>query len=119
MLAAVDRLGHGTPEEIHAVVAEQSSAINISTVYRTLALLDELDLLHVVQLGDKAPVYHSKVLPTHVHLSCRECGGVTDAEPEEFSRLVGAIARTYGFDVDLERLVVTGTCPACGERDPN
>jgi len=113
VLAAVEQLGHGTPEEIHAVVAEQSSAVNISTVYRTLTLLDELELVHVVQLGDRAPVYHSKALPSHVHLSCRECGGVTDAEPGEFAPLEEQLRATHGFEIDLDRLVVTGLCRAC------
>src|ERR687897_723206 len=42
VLSAVDRLGHATPDEILAAVREQSSAVNVSTVYRTLELLEEL-----------------------------------------------------------------------------
>ena len=42
ILRAVDALGHATPDEVLAEVRKQSSAINISTVYRTLEVLEEL-----------------------------------------------------------------------------
>ena len=40
ILAAVERLGHATPDEVLAAVREQSSAVNVSTVYRTLEVLE-------------------------------------------------------------------------------
>lgn len=119
VLDAVDRLGHGTPEEIHAAVSQRSAAINISTVYRTLTLLDDLGLIRHVFLTDRTPVYHSRAIPAHVHLACGDCGEVIDAEPEEFADLVTALAKRHDFEVDLERLVVAGRCRACRDRTPD
>jgi Fur family ferric uptake transcriptional regulator len=42
VLDAVTELGHATPDEACAWVKERSSAVNISTIYRTLELLEEL-----------------------------------------------------------------------------
>lgn len=117
VLDAVDRLGHGTPEEIHDEVTRRSDTVNISTVYRNLALLSELGVVRVVYLGDRTPTYHSVVLPAHVHLSCSECGRVTDAEPSEFEDLSAEIARRHGFDIDLARLVLAGRCAECRAED--
>jgi Fur family ferric uptake transcriptional regulator len=113
VLAAVDRLGHGTPEEIHEEVVSRAPAVNISTVYRNLALLEELGVVRVVNLNDRTSTYHSVALPAHVHLTCTGCGRVTDADPSEFRALAEALASRHGFTVDLDRLVMAGRCAAC------
>lgn len=113
VLGAVDQLGHGTPEEIHAEVSRLAPAVNISTVYRNLALLEELGVVRVVHLGDRVPTYHSISLPAHVHLTCSACGRVTDASPQEFEGLVAEVARRHGFEVDVDRLVLPGRCGHC------
>ena len=38
---------------------KQSSAVNVSTVYRTLEVLEELGLVRHAHLSDRAPTYHS------------------------------------------------------------
>src|SRR5919112_4852114 len=87
VLAAVDELGHATPDQVLAAVRERSSAVNVSTVYRTLELLEELGLVRHTHISDRAPTYHSTAAPEHVHLVCRTCGVVLEAEPEEFTAL--------------------------------
>ncbi len=113
VLRAVDQLGHATPDEVLQAVREQSSAVNISTVYRTLELLEELELVRHTHLGDRAPTYHSRRMPAHVHLVCRGCGDVLDAAPEEFAGLVAELEARHGFETDLGHLTVFGTCRAC------
>ncbi len=56
--------------------------MNISTVYRTLELLEELDLVRHAHITDRAPTYHSAADPAHVHLVCRGCGTVDEVAPE-------------------------------------
>src|SRR5665811_807009 len=82
VLHAVERLGHATPDEVLTAVREQSAAVNISTVYRTLELLEELGLVRHAHLTDRAPTYHSTATPDHVHLVCRGCGAITEVAPE-------------------------------------
>ena len=40
---------------------------------------------------------------------------VTDAQPDDFAALALSLVRSYGFDADLDRLVVNGTCRDCRE----
>src|SRR5919199_3484216 len=68
VLRAVERLGHATPDEVLSAVREESQAVNVSTVYRTLELLEELGLVRHAHLSDRAPTYHSAASPAHVHL---------------------------------------------------
>lgn len=115
VLAAVDRLGHGTPEEVHAEVSREAPAVNISTVYRNLALLEELGVVRVVHLGERIPTYHSLTLPAHVHLTCVVCQRVLDADPGEFAGLAAELAREHDFELDVGRLVLPGRCTNCRE----
>lgn len=113
VLRAVDELGHATPDEVHAKVRESSSAVNISTVYRTLELLEDLDLVRHTHLTDRAPTYHSKATPDHIHLVCRSCSAVLEAQPEEFDDVLQQLRDRHGFEADLGHLTVFGTCRAC------
>ena len=81
VLRAVEHLGHATPDEVLAEVRRESSAVNISTVYRTLELLEQLDLVRHAHITDRAPTYHSTATPPHVHTVCRTCGAVGEVTP--------------------------------------
>ena len=113
ILAAVDELGHATPDEVLAKVRERSGAVNISTVYRTLELLEELVLVRHTHLTDRAPTYHSRTGEEHVHLVCRGCGRVLEAHLSEFDALASALTERHGFSPDVGHLTVFGTCASC------
>src|SRR3954466_15305626 len=82
ILDAVDTLGHATPDEVLAEVRKHSSALNISTVYRTLEVLEELGLVRHAHLSDRAPTYHSVRDHEHFHLVCRNCQRVISVDPD-------------------------------------
>ena len=77
VLEAVKAVDHATPEEICARVRETARGVNISTVYRTLELLEELGMVTHTHLGHGAPTYHLAAEADHVHLVCRDCGRST------------------------------------------
>jgi Fur family transcriptional regulator, ferric uptake regulator len=115
VLEAVTALEHGTPEEICTRVQHTAAGVNISTVYRTLELLEELGLVKHAHLGHGPPTYHPAAEAEHVHLVCRECGAVTDVTPIVAEGLVQVLANEYGFETDVHHLTVYGRCGA-GER---
>jgi Fur family ferric uptake transcriptional regulator len=114
VLAAVERLGHATPDEILTAVREDSQAVNISTVYRTLELLEELGLVRHAHLTDRAPTYHSATTPEHVHLVCRECQSVAEAPTDVVAALTDTLLARRGFTTDVGHLTIFGTCESCG-----
>lgn len=116
VLAAVEKLGHATPDEVYAEVRTHSSAINLSTVYRTLELLDELGLIHHAHLTDRAPTYHSTSGHEHSHLVCRGCRTVFSVERSDMEQALGPIADRHGFTPDYGHLTVFGTCARCAAR---
>ena len=118
ILRAVDDLGHATPDEVLARVREQSSAVNVSTVYRTLEVLEQLGLVRHAHLSDRAPTYHSVREREHFHLVCRNCHRVTSVAPDTITPLGDRLRDEHGFVVDVGHLTIFGHCVDCPTPEP-
>ena len=116
VLEAVTTLRHGTPDEIAAEVRRRASGVNLSTVYRSLELLEELGMVTHTHLGHGAPTYHAATDEEHLHLVCRDCGAVTETEVEVAASLVNELADAHGFETDVAHFSVYGRCRACAGR---
>jgi Fur family ferric uptake transcriptional regulator len=116
VLEAVAELGHATPEEIVTAVRRTATGVNISTVYRTLELLEELGLVTHTHLGHGPPTYHAATDDEHVHLVCRFCGKVTETAPSLVDGVVKDLLATEGFVADVSHFAVFGTCRDCAVR---
>ena len=115
VLEAVYQLGHATPEQVHTSVREVAAGVNITTIYRTLELLEQLGLVTHTHLSHGSPTYHRAGDDQHVHLVCRSCGTVTEVEPAILDPLVGQLAAERGFMVDVGHVALFGVCGQCGE----
>ncbi len=113
VLEAVTRLDHATPEEIYAAVRQTAVGVNVSTIYRTLELLEEIGLVTHTHLGHGAPSYHLATEAQHVHLVCRQCERVTAVDPAAVGPLVIALKAERGFETDVAHLTVFGRCAQC------
>ncbi|MCU1672025.1 MAG: transcriptional repressor [Frankiales bacterium] len=113
VLEAVGELGHATPEEIAAAVRRTATGVNISTVYRNLELLEELGMVQHTHLGHGAPTYSVASDDQHVHLVCRDCGGVDEMDSSLLEDVVGRLSAERGFSVDVGHFAVFGRCRAC------
>jgi Fur family ferric uptake transcriptional regulator len=113
ILDAVDTLGHATPDEVLAEVRKTSSALNISTVYRTLEVLEQLGLVRHAHLSDRAPTYHSVRDHEHFHLVCRNCHKVISVDPEVITPFLGRLREEFAFETDVGHLTVFGRCTDC------
>lgn len=115
VLQAVHDLGHATPEQVHAAVREVAAGVNITTIYRTLELLEQLGLVTHTHLSHGAPTYHPAGEKAHVHLVCRSCGAVDEIAPELLRPLADRLADERGFEVDIGHVALFGTCGKCRE----
>ena len=113
VLKAVAELGHATPEDIVTAVQRTAAGVNISTVYRTLELLEDLGLVRHTHLGHGAPTYSISTDDDHVHLVCRDCGDVQEASPDVVAPVVERLGSTHGFSVDVGHFAVFGRCRRC------
>lgn len=111
VLAAVRRLEHATPEQLAEAVPE----IDLTTVYRTLELLEELALVRHTHLGHGAPSYRPAE-DDHVHVVCHTCGAVVDAPADLVDDLSDRLRDQRGFTVDRSHFTVFGRCAGCAEQ---
>ncbi len=110
---AVRMLGHATPEQVCDRVQQLAPGISLSTVYRTLELLDELGVVSHTHLTHGASTYHAAGHDSHLHLVCRRCGGVEEADLALASGLDDAVRDHHGFTTDLSHLSLHGICARC------
>ena len=115
VLSAMHKVeGLATADEIYGCVRELSAAVDISTVYRTLDLLQEFKMVACVDPGDGQNRYELLgVHGPHIHLVCRLCGAVAGVELEEAQPLAERLLADHGFAVDLDHLTIPGLCRAC------
>jgi Fur family ferric uptake transcriptional regulator len=103
-----------TAEEIYERVHTISSSVDISTVYRTLELFQEFNLVSAFDLGDGIRRYeHLGVEAPHHHLICQTCGKVEAVAIDELQPLMHHLIEVYGFVPDANGLTIPGQCKAC------
>jgi Fur family ferric uptake transcriptional regulator len=114
ILEAVQQLeGHISAEAVHARVAARFPQVNISTVYRTLELLQELGLVTHTHFDDGVAQYHRADQGVHQHLVCRQCGSEQELGLELLEPLGLELRRRHGFQADLAHFALVGLCRAC------
>jgi len=114
VLEAVADLVHATPEAVAGL-----ADVDLSTVYRTLDLLEGLGLVTHAHLGSGSPSYHLASEQPHLHLVCRGCGHVQEVLPDVVAPLVDRLDAERGFAVDVAHMAVTGWCSGCRSALPD
>ncbi len=112
VLDALLDLEHATPEQVCQHVQRTTPTVNITTIYRTLELLESLDLVRHTHLGHGAPTY-SVHEHQHVHLVCHRCGHVDESPRAVMDELSGTLRAAHGFALDAGHLALSGTCRRC------
>jgi Fur family ferric uptake transcriptional regulator len=113
ILRAVQDLPHPNQESILQHVQTDSPDLNRTTVYRTLAVLEEIGLIKHSHVGSGAPVYHLTEQEVHIHLVCQGCGEVVSVSGDLANEFVGSIDSLCGFRVDMSHTGLSGLCSQC------
>jgi Fur family ferric uptake transcriptional regulator len=112
VLDAVRELGHATPEQICAEVQRAAPAVNITTIYRTLDLMERIGVVRHTHLGHGAPTY-SEQEHQHLHLVCHVCGAVTESPNDLMGELARRLRGESDFELDVTHVALSGRCRAC------
>lgn len=107
---------HISAEEIYAQVAAKFPNVNISTVYRTLELLEKMGLVTETDLGGGRVRYHPAEKGHHHHLICEQCGTVIDLDESVLAPLKDALLRQCHFVADLKHIGIFGRCVKCSQK---
>lgn len=98
-----------TVEDLLAQVPEVGRA----TVFRTIKLLQEVDMMCRVPLEDGTARYQVSAGGHHHHLVCRTCGSFTEFSDPELDMRISEQANAHGFALQGHSLELYGLCREC------
>jgi len=106
---------HLTPEALHHLIQERYPDLNtgIATVYRTLALLEESNVVTSLSFGAQGKKYELGAKEHHDHLICTECGIITEFVDTEIEARQHAITEQLGFKMSDHSMQIYGVCKNC------
>ncbi len=95
---------HPDVEELHRRAVAVDANISISTVYRTVRLLEDAGIIERHEFGDGRSRYEQAPETHHDHLINLRTGAVIEFRSEEIERLQTEIARRHGLRLVDHRL---------------
>ena len=114
---------HLSAEDIYMMLHPDNPAIGLTTIYKTLELLDQAGIAYKFEFGhgkakyELAEEYSNK--KHHHHFICKKCRKVVDyaefikEEKEYIEKTEIGLQNKYGFDIDTHIIQFYGTCPDC------
>ena len=107
--------GHFTPEDIYNLIKESypDVKLGIATVYRTLTLLEEANIVSSISFGAQGKKYEFGLKDHHDHLVCLKCGSIEEFIDETIEKQQEKIAEKYNFKMTNHIMKITGICSAC------
>ena len=106
---------HLTPESLHKLLQDKFSdvKIGIATVYRTLSLLEDSNMVTSLSFGAQGKKYELGAKDHHDHLICTECGSITEFVDEQIEKRQHNIADELGFIMKDHSMQIYGICKNC------
>ncbi len=108
---------HISAEAIYDKVRRRYPTINVSTIYRTLELLEKLNLVTSTDMGGGTRQYHYIESSKHHHLVCKSCGDIMEFSSSHLQPLKDALDKEYKFKTNLNHLVIYGLCFRCQQKE--
>ncbi len=106
---------HLSVEEIHKIAKKLEPRIGFATVYRTVTLLQDLNVLQRVDWDSERSRYElvSDQAHYHHHLICVKCGKVEEVNEDLLDELESKIESRNKFKVINHVLIFYGLCEEC------
>ncbi|NJD03983.1 MAG: transcriptional repressor [Ruminiclostridium sp.] len=107
---------HLSIDEIYEAVKKSYPKMGLATVYRTLALLENIGIVCKLDLDDgfsRYELYNPNETHRHHHLICSSCGSVSEVEEDLLDTLEKQILQKNKFLVKDHRVKFYGICEKC------
>ncbi len=109
---------HLTPEELYKLIQEKHPDLKtgIATVYRTLSLLEDSEMVTSLSFGTQGKKYELGAKDHHDHIICTRCGEITEFVDEQIEERQHKIAEALGFKMEDHSMQIYGVCKKCQEQ---
>ncbi len=115
LIMSIIRRGHGhlDADEIYRQAREKEPRLSLSTVYRTLNVLKELELVDELHFDENHHHYEAKPSTEHHHLKCLGCGRVVEFNYPLSDYLRENVPAVKDFDITATEVNMIGYCGRC------
>lgn len=107
---------HLSADEIYLLVKEKAPDIGLATVYRTLELFNDLNVVEKLYFGDSVTRFElrsEEELHNHHHLICVKCGKVQEINEDWLGLIEEKVEKEFDFEILDHRLIFQGICDEC------
>lgn len=113
-----DNSEHLTPEFLNKLIQDEypDIKVGIATVYRTLALLEEAQLVTSLSFGTQGKKYELDRNEHHDHMICTECEKIIEFVSPEIEHLQEVMAQKAHFKITNHSMQIYGICKACQDK---
>ncbi|MBV9577144.1 MAG: transcriptional repressor [Chloroflexi bacterium] len=105
--------GHISVDQVYRQVAARYPDVNITTVYRTLEVLEERGLVRHTHFHDGRFQFERTDEPAHQHLVCKMCGRDQESDLSVLQPLTDSLLEKFGFEADFSHTAIVGYCASC------
>ncbi len=105
-----------TTAEVFAKAQRGCPDLGLTTVYRTLEILEQLGAIRRVHLEDGCEAFAPTAIEHGHYLICANCQTTIEFEGCDLSPMLDRIAVQTGFTIDQHWLELVGRCPKCQKK---
>lgn len=100
---------------IHNELISRGTKIGLTTVYRTLQSLSDIDAVDVLHMANNGETLyrHCASADHHHHLVCTECGQTEEIDGGPVESWAQRVSEEHGFTMSGHDANVFGLCPEC------
>ncbi len=108
---------HLSTEDIYELVKNKFPDVGLATIYRTLQLFDDFNIIKKLDFNDGCYRYElsDDQRHQHHHLICIKCGNVYEFDDDLLDELEGKIYKSNDFTVLDHMVKFFGYCKNCKE----
>jgi Fur family peroxide stress response transcriptional regulator len=109
---ALNSRAHPSAQQVYDEVKKIHPTVSLATVYKTLEVLRDLDLVQEINFPKGQARFDSYMSP-HINLICLKCGNITDLDDTTAKEITRKVAAATKFKPTGQRMDVYGICQKC------
>jgi Fur family transcriptional regulator, peroxide stress response regulator len=112
---ALNSRTHPSARQVYDEVKKIHPTVSLATVYKTLEVLKDLDLVQEINFPTGQARFDSYMKP-HINLVCLKCGTITDIDDKTAKEITSRVTTTTKFKPTGQRIDVYGICQKCSTK---
>jgi Fur family transcriptional regulator, peroxide stress response regulator len=109
---ALNSRAHPSAQQVYDEVKKIHPTVSLATVYKTLEVLRDLDLVQEINFAKGQARFDSYISP-HINLICLKCGNIADLDDTTIKEITIKVAATTKFKPTGQRMDIYGVCHEC------